>query len=113
VAKNGPRLSSAAARDVRSSLAYGYGCGIGCALVTFRVLSISINCSSLAPVLFIFLMKSETEAVHACVYLADDIVFTKNGPGLVQPWTLTALKDVQAFYAQDVLRVEDPLLLFS
>jgi hypothetical protein len=37
-------------------------------------------------------------AIHSCVYLADDIVYTKNGRS-VQPWVLMKLDEVVAFYA--------------
>ncbi|MCB1231244.1 MAG: hypothetical protein KDN19_13300 [Verrucomicrobiae bacterium] len=32
--------------------------------------------------------------VHSCVYLADDIVYTKNGPGLLRPWILMRMPDL-------------------
>ncbi len=46
----------------------------------------------------IFLNKSPTEGIHSCVYIADDIVFTKNGASLLSPWTLSRLSDVVAYY---------------
>lgn len=36
--------------------------------------------------------------IHSCVYIADDIVFTKNGISLSTPWLLMALSDVEAYY---------------
>ncbi len=36
--------------------------------------------------------------IHSCVYVADDIVFTKNGASFAMPWILMALDDVLAFY---------------
>ena len=36
--------------------------------------------------------------VHAAVFLADDIYFTKNGTNLTQPWTLMRLVDVLDTY---------------
>lgn len=44
------------------------------------------------------LMKSQTLGIHSCVYVADDIVFTKNGASLASPWTLERLSDVVAYY---------------
>jgi hypothetical protein len=36
--------------------------------------------------------------VHLCSFVADDIVFTKNGLGLMAPWSLMRLPDVDAVY---------------
>ena len=38
-------------------------------------------------------------ATHSCVYLADNIVFTKNGGALSVPWTLARLDNVVVFYS--------------
>jgi hypothetical protein len=37
--------------------------------------------------------------VHSCVYIAADIVFTKNGSSYSVPWTLAPLEQVVAFYS--------------
>ena len=37
--------------------------------------------------------------MHAAVYIADDIVFTKNGFHCTQPWILMHLKDMVETYA--------------
>jgi len=37
-------------------------------------------------------------SIHSCVYVADDIVFTKNGISLSAPWILMSLEDVKAYY---------------
>jgi hypothetical protein len=47
----------------------------------------------------IMFVRPDGVVVHSCVYIADDIVFTKNGPAFSVPWLLTRLADVQAFYA--------------
>lgn len=47
----------------------------------------------------IMFVKADGVVLHSCVYIADDIVFTKNGPAFSVPWLLTRLADVQAFYA--------------
>ena len=39
--------------------------------------------------------------VHSCVYVADDIVFTKNGENIVNPWMLSRLEEVQDVYQTD------------
>lgn len=53
-----------------------------------------------APVLGDILLMSQPngEVIHSCVYLAADIVFTKNGQATSVPWTLSTLPDLQAFY---------------
>lgn len=38
------------------------------------------------------------QIVHTCVYIAENIVFTKNGAGLASPWLLMPLADVDAYY---------------
>lgn len=37
--------------------------------------------------------------VHSCVYIADDIVFTKNGPSYAVPWQFARLDTVVSFYS--------------
>jgi hypothetical protein len=40
-----------------------------------------------------------TEVIHhAAVYVADNILFSKNGPGLVRPWMLVQAEYLQEFY---------------
>ncbi len=52
------------------------------------------------PVLgdILMLMRKDGTVVHSCVYVADDIVFTKNGPAFSVPWLLSPLDSVVAFY---------------
>lgn len=38
------------------------------------------------------------EGIHTCVYIADDIVLTKNGEGILAPWVLMQIKDVDSIY---------------
>jgi hypothetical protein len=54
-----------------------------------------------APTLgdIIMFVRGDGVVVHSCVYVADDIVFSKNGPAYSVPWLLMPLADVQAFYA--------------
>jgi hypothetical protein len=49
----------------------------------------------------LLLCKPGDEVIHSCVYVADDIVFTKNGQSAMVPWTLTTLQDLQANYLDD------------
>ncbi|MEP6670715.1 MAG: hypothetical protein ABJF10_16270 [Chthoniobacter sp.] len=47
----------------------------------------------------IFLMDGPTgNAIHSCVYLADDLVYTKNGRSPTQPWVVMKLDDVVTYY---------------
>jgi hypothetical protein len=49
-----------------------------------------------------FLLDSKHgDAFHSCVYIADDIVYTKNGRNIVSPWLLMKLEDVQKIYIHD------------
>ena len=46
----------------------------------------------------ILLSDSTGKAIHLCVYLADDVVFTKNGGDYMQPWVLMKIPDMLAYY---------------
>jgi hypothetical protein len=48
----------------------------------------------------IFLVDDRGNAIHSAVYIADNIVFTKNGNNFTQPWTLMRLDDLVATYSQ-------------
>ncbi len=58
----------------------------------------------------IILFRNGDQGLHSCVYVADDLVFTKNGSNLVHPWVLSELSDVVDTYhdipnlALDILR---------
>jgi hypothetical protein len=47
----------------------------------------------------LMLFNESGAGVHSCVYLADGIVFTKNGSAPSVPWLLSRLDDVVAFYS--------------
>ncbi len=49
----------------------------------------------------LFLIHPNGSVMHSCVYIADDIVFTKNGPQAYIPWKLMELPDVLAMYGDD------------
>jgi hypothetical protein len=49
----------------------------------------------------LFLDGDSNNAIHSAVYLADDIVFTKNGNNMAQPWMLMHLKDLTRKYESD------------
>lgn len=46
----------------------------------------------------LLLMNDRNEIKHSAVYLADDIVFTKNGNNYRQPWMLMRIPDLLATY---------------
>ncbi len=45
-----------------------------------------------------FLSNSTGDAFHSCVYLADDLVYTKNGRNVLSPWVIMKLEDVKKIY---------------
>ena len=51
--------------------------------------------------IILFLDGDTSNAIHSAVYLADDIVFTKNGNNMAQPWMLMHLKDLVTKYQSD------------
>ena len=46
-----------------------------------------------------FLATPNDAVIHAAVYIADDIVFTKNGESYTQPWILMHMEDMMDTYA--------------
>lgn len=46
----------------------------------------------------VFLADNQANVVHSAVYLADDLVFTKNGVRFTEPWTLMKMGDMTAVY---------------
>jgi hypothetical protein len=47
----------------------------------------------------LFFLDANGDAVHSCVYVADDIVFTKNGENMLTPWILMRLPNVRDLYS--------------
>jgi hypothetical protein len=47
----------------------------------------------------LFLVDEDGNAIHSCVYLADDFVFTKNGSNLISPWLIMKLSEVVDRYS--------------
>ena len=45
-------------------------------------------------------VTTEMNAFHSCVYLAADIVYTKNGRSLFAPWIALHLSDVRKLYSE-------------
>ncbi len=50
--------------------------------------------------LLVFYDRAGT-AIHACVQVADDVVFTKNGSAPFAPWILMKFADMLAYYTTD------------
>jgi hypothetical protein len=48
-----------------------------------------------------FLDAKRGDAFHSCVYIADDVVFTKNGRNVLSPWIFARLEDVKRVYLFD------------
>ena len=49
----------------------------------------------------IMFVRPDGSAIHSCVYIADDIVFTKNGGDTDIPWILMQMADLLPWYAAD------------
>jgi hypothetical protein len=47
----------------------------------------------------VLLLNEQGNAIHSAVYLADDLVFTKNGNNNAQSWMVMRMNDLQATYA--------------
>jgi hypothetical protein len=57
------------------------------------------------------LVKRDGTIIHSCVFIADNIVYTKNGASATVPWVLMALPELLEAYSAEVpseqtLRVE-------
>jgi len=46
----------------------------------------------------VFYLGQEREPIHAAVYIAADILFTKNGPTVARPWMFLKTEDMKHFY---------------
>ena len=54
-------------------------------------------------------VDAEGDLFHIAVYVADDLVFTKNGTTPMAPWTLMSLASLQGYYRP---LVSDPRLIY-
>jgi hypothetical protein len=52
----------------------------------------------------LLLLEDGDTAVHMCVHIAEDVVYTKNGNDPNQPWVLMRMKDLQTLYASEKRR---------
>jgi hypothetical protein len=46
----------------------------------------------------VLLDEPDGSSIHSAVFIADDIVFTKNGPSAATPWVLSTIEEMKAFY---------------
>lgn len=46
----------------------------------------------------VFIKTDDNKPLHACNYLAGDLIFTKNGLSLMKPWTVQTIDDVLGTY---------------
>jgi hypothetical protein len=47
------------------------------------------------------LTSADNQALHMCVHIADDVVFTKNGANTQQPWVLMRWKEMLSQYEKN------------
>ncbi len=52
---------------------------------------------SYGDILF-FLRNEDGDAFHSCLFLAEDLVFTKNGRNQLAPWIISTIEDVSRVY---------------
>jgi len=58
----------------------------------------------------VLVVSREGRVIHSAVYLADDIVFTKNGANVAQPWVLMRMKNLLGVYCT-LANTDEPRLL--
>jgi hypothetical protein len=46
----------------------------------------------------ITVINSQGDALHIAVYIAEDIVFTKNGMNVLQPWVMMRMDDMMSYF---------------
>lgn len=70
------------------------------ALATAKVLKDyePVNGSHAYGDILFFVDKVTGDAFHSCVYLAEDLVFTKNGRNQMAPWIISTLEDISRIY---------------
>ncbi|MEM1294699.1 MAG: hypothetical protein AAGH89_04995 [Verrucomicrobiota bacterium] len=55
----------------------------------------------------IFLVhQTRRDVIHSCIFVAGNVVFTKNNAGILYPWVLSKLDDVKLFHQR-----EEPLFV--
>jgi hypothetical protein len=46
----------------------------------------------------LFFVDADGNAYHSCVFIADNLVYSKNGENIMMPWILTRLEDIKQVY---------------
>jgi hypothetical protein len=46
----------------------------------------------------LFFVDASGNAYHSCVFIADNLVYSKNGENIMMPWVLTRLEDIKQIY---------------
>lgn len=46
-------------------------------------------------------LTPQGDAIHSCNYIADDIVYTKNGENMISPWVFMKIADVLRIYSNE------------
>jgi hypothetical protein len=49
----------------------------------------------------VMLVDSAGDGIHACVYIAEDFVFTKNGVNQLQPWVIMKMSEMTTYFPTD------------
>jgi len=49
----------------------------------------------------LFFLNEDGNAYHSCVYLADNLVFTKNGENEMMPWIVCRIEDIKQLYGRE------------
>jgi hypothetical protein len=47
------------------------------------------------------LVNAHGDGLHACVYIAEDFVFTKNGMNELSPWVIMKMSDMLLYFPTD------------
>jgi hypothetical protein len=50
----------------------------------------------------VLLNEPNGSSIHSAVYIADDIIFTKNGPSPATPWVFSTIEEMKAAYPSSV-----------
>jgi len=49
----------------------------------------------------LFFLNAQGGAYHSCVFIADNLVYSKNGENEMMPWILTRLEDIKQLYGRE------------